>query len=107
MADLMDDALIYWENIEHQQETSVAGVQCTESPRMPILEIIADKNKVSGYKGTFFFKMWPMSGRLEECSADEQTNYRAKVLESKGRRTLAANSRGAFSGADRHVVPTL
>ena len=79
VASLMDDAAIYWEDTEHQQEIQAAGVGYLENQRMPILELIADKNKISGYKGTFFFKLWPMSGRLEECSVGEASWFRDLV----------------------------
>jgi hypothetical protein len=79
MADLMDDAGIFWEDIEHQQEIQTAGVTCLENTRMPVIEWISDKNKISGFKGTFFFRLWPMSGRIEECSVGQSEWYRSLI----------------------------
>ncbi len=84
MADLMDDVQIFWDDVEHQKEIQNGGMTSMENTRMPILEVISDKNKISGYKGTFFFKMWPDSGRLEECSLDDQANFMAKVNSDSG-----------------------
>ena len=75
MADLGDEVMIVWEDHEHQQAVQSAGVDYMESTKMPILEVIVDKNKISGFKGTLFFKMWPLSGRIEECSPDEMERY--------------------------------
>ncbi len=92
MADLMDEAKIWWDDTEHQTEVQTDGIPALENTRMPILEVISDKNKISGYKGTIFFKMWPMSGRLEECSSSEQSSYRGKVIESKGRAAMLSKT---------------
>ena len=75
MADMGDEAQIFWEDIEHQQMVQTAGIEAMENTRMPILEIIVDKNKISGFKGTLFFKMWPLSGHLEECLPGEIERY--------------------------------
>jgi len=75
LAALGDEAEIYWEDNEHQRQVEVGGVEMMESVRMPILEVIVDKNKISGFKGTLFFKMWPLSGRLEECSKQESDAF--------------------------------
>ena len=45
MADLMDDAKIFWEDTEHQKEVQDCGMTSMENTRMPILEVISDKNK--------------------------------------------------------------
>lgn len=79
LADLLDDAKVWWDDVEHQVEVQTDGVAALENTRMPILEVISDKNKISGFKGTIFFKMWPMSGRLEECSQGENTSYLQSV----------------------------
>ena len=80
LADLMDSSQIYWEDPEDMTvEIGPGGVEGQSMKRKPIVEIICDKNKISGFKGTTFFKMWPESGRLEECSAEDQSNFRARV----------------------------
>ena len=86
MADMGDEAQICWEDIEHQQKVQTAGIEAMENTRMPILEVIVDKNKISGFKGTLFYKMWPLSGHLEECSSEDQSNYRSRILDQARRR---------------------
>jgi 5S rRNA maturation endonuclease (ribonuclease M5) len=76
MADMMDGASVFWEDIEHQQVVQSGGMDYMENAKMPILELIVDKNKISGFKGTIFFRMWPLTGHLEECSIGESEWYR-------------------------------
>lgn len=92
MADMMDDAKIFWDDTEHQTERQDGDITSMENTRMPILEIISDKNKISGFKGTFFFKMWPDSGRLEECSIEEHGHYPRLILEAKGEMITASGA---------------
>lgn len=65
--------------VDQIMATGPDGVESPSNVRKPVVELIVDKNKISGFKGTTFFKMWPESGRLEECSPEDQSNYRAKV----------------------------
>jgi replicative DNA helicase len=76
LADMGDDAQIFWEDTEHQQRLQAGGIDYMENMRMPVLEMIVDKNKISGFKGTIFFRMWPLTGRLEECSEPEAARFR-------------------------------
>jgi hypothetical protein len=108
MADMGDDAQIFWEDIEHQQLVQTAGIDAMENTRMPILEVIVDKNKISGFKGTLFFRMWPLSGRIEECSREDQSNFRVRFLDQARRRAghargleekVAHDNRISFAGA--------
>ncbi|HZQ24917.1 MAG TPA: toprim domain-containing protein [Terriglobales bacterium] len=80
MADRMDQTELYWEDPNDQeQEQGPGGEQVSVNKRKPILEVCCDKNKISGFKGTTFFRMWPESGHLEECSSEEQLALRQKV----------------------------
>jgi len=97
LADMGDEASIIWEDFEHQHEVEVAGVTSMQNPRMPILEVIVDKNKISGFKGTLFFKLWPLSGRLEECSKDDQNNLRVRIADQARRQPCASDLRGEVS----------
>jgi hypothetical protein len=89
MADLMDQSQLYWEDAGDQvKEIGPSGEDMFVSSKKPVIEIICNKNKISGFKGTTFFRMWPESGRLEECTAREQSSLRAAVAASDDRRTL-------------------
>lgn len=91
LASMMDEATVFWEDVEHQQTVEVAGQTYNENLKMPVVELISDKNKISGYKGTFFFRMWPASGRLEESSEEESANLETTIQESRRRRRPAEN----------------
>lgn len=52
---------------------------------LPIIEVIVDKNKVTGRKKTVLFKLEPRSGQMTECSVAEHCNYwvRDRVTQSR------------------------
>jgi DNA primase len=82
MADLGDDSQLRWEDHEHQEDDVTATGEHIKCNRMqPVVELLSDKNKISGWKGTLFFKLWPDSGAMEECSKEDQANYR-QILET-------------------------
>ena len=86
VADFPEDAQIRWEDSEHQEAvTSGSGCSYAVNTFKPILELVCNKNKISGWKGTIFFKMWPESGHLEECSATQQQSFGSLVRISSGR----------------------
>jgi hypothetical protein len=49
---------------------------------MPIMEIIVDKNKVTGERRTIFYRLEPDSGRMTECSPAEQFELKDKAIAS-------------------------
>ena len=50
--------------------------------RLPIVEVIVDKNKVNGEKGTIYYRLDNYSGQMRECSAVEQQSCTDMLLEA-------------------------
>lgn len=44
--------------------------------RKPILELVFDKSKINSFDGTIYFEFEPRSGRMIECSPEDQLHYR-------------------------------
>jgi hypothetical protein len=80
LADLLDEAQIYWDDDKDMTTEFGTGGELVEVPkRKPVVEIHCDKNKISGFKGTTFFRMWPESGRLEECQWSESAAFKRMI----------------------------
>jgi hypothetical protein len=78
LADMIDDATITWQdNLDQEKTMTATGEEYLVDKTKPILEICVDKNKISGWKGTVFFKMNDVSGNLVECSQEESSRYGA------------------------------
>lgn len=76
LSDRMDTAKIFWEDPEDLEDSySPLGVVEKVPSRKPIFEVTCDKNKISGKKFRLFFRLWPESGRLEECEPAEQLKF--------------------------------
>jgi hypothetical protein len=90
LADLMDASQIYWEDSKDRTIEFGPNGEGMEVPtKKPVVEIICDKNKISGFKGTTFFEMKPESGFLKECSTEDQGRFRSKVLAQMSERQQA------------------
>ncbi len=60
---------------------------------LPVVEIILDKNKATGQKKTLFYRLEPMSGRMEKCSPMEQRSLQTALEAlSKDRAAKATKS---------------
>jgi hypothetical protein len=80
--------------------TNQDGVQARIAIRKPIVEVIVDKNKITGTKGTIFYRLEDKSGRMVECSDREQQEYRSKLAEAAVARDKADKSaKGALAGS--------
>jgi DNA primase len=74
--DLGSDSVMTWRSPDHMERGHAPnGHVCMVEKAMPIVEVIVDKNKVSGVTKTLFYKLEPTSGRMEECSMKEQSIY--------------------------------
>ena len=103
LADLMDQSQIYWGITDMTNRSLVRmGKQVGVPTKKPIVEIVGDKNKISGFKGTTFFEMKPESGFIRECSMEDQGRFRSKVLAQMKKRRQAravdSKKRGIVDG---------
>jgi len=76
LSDRMDAATMYWEDREDPEDLEEVynpggGVDHVPAHKF-IFEVTIDKNKVSGWRRKIFFRLWPESGKLEECEPAEQ-----------------------------------
>jgi KaiC/GvpD/RAD55 family RecA-like ATPase len=101
LADYSDSALV-WRNPEYMEKViGPSNEEIWTERAMPIVEIIIDKNKVTGEKKTIYYRLEPMSGQMEECSEAEQFELKitsdssAAERSKKGSKSYAEN-RAAF-----------
>jgi len=70
---LGEDAVLTWHDSEYMEEViDPNGFSTMRHTPLPIVEVIVDKNKVTGEKKTIFYKLAPLSGKMDECSLMEQ-----------------------------------
>ena len=78
-----DKQLLYWESpLYQEEETNGDNITCMAPIRLPIVEVIIDKNKINGVTKTIFFRMDKFSGQMKECSAVEQQSCTDMLLEA-------------------------
>jgi hypothetical protein len=100
LQDLGDESTLIWKSPDYMQEvTAPDGTpQMVERP-LPIVEVIVDKNKVTGQVKTIFYRLEPMCGRVEECSELEQISLQTALETAKkerratSKKTYAENRR--------------
>ncbi|WP_263383600.1 hypothetical protein [Granulicella arctica] len=84
LQDLGDECVLSWTSSNHMdQVTNPDGTTSMKEKKLPIVEMIIDKNKVTGEKKTIFYRLEPMSGRMEECSEMEQTTMAMSLEAAK------------------------
>jgi DNA primase len=97
LQDLGDESQLSWRSSQHMQQIITPdGSPAVVEKVLPIVELIIDKNKVTGEKRTIFFRLEPMSGRMEECSEQEQTALQL-VLESSKKERKANAQKQSFA----------
>lgn len=99
--DVPSNVDVWWESSEWMETvTNPDGVQARVAIRKPIIEVIIDKNKITGTKGTIFYRLEDKSGQMIECSDREQQQYRTRLVEAAATRDKADKSaRGTLAGS--------
>jgi DNA primase len=102
LQDLGADSTLIWHSPDHMEQiTAPDSTTAYREKDLPIVEIIVDKNKATGLKKVIFFRLEPMSGRMEECSTSEQFALQAALEEAaKARRSSQKQTSPSF--APRH-----
>lgn len=59
--------------------TAASGENIESPRRMPIIELVIDKSKLSSFDGSIFYRLDPESGHMDECPPEEQSEFREKV----------------------------
>lgn len=99
LQDFNDSGLI-WKSSEFMERIiGPSNEEILTEKAMPIVEVIIDKNKVTGERKTIYYRLEPASGRMEECTEAEQTELSlvasnaAAERSKKGTKSYAENSR--------------
>lgn len=69
---LGDEAVLTWKSSDLEEVMDPSAYPAITETPLPIVEVIVDKNKVTGVKKTIFYCLEPQSGRMDECSPEEQ-----------------------------------
>jgi hypothetical protein len=87
-------AALYWESADHlERHINTDGIESMMMRKLPIVEAIVDKNKVSGVKGTVFFRLEDRSGQMTECSEQEQSTLKSTMIQNETTRAAAELAR--------------
>jgi DNA primase len=78
LKDMGDRATITWDGPQ-ERVIGPGGEDCFAPRRMPVIELVIDKSKLSAFDGTLYYKLTPETGRLDECTDDEQVRYRDRA----------------------------
>jgi DNA primase len=94
--DARENVSVWWESSDWM-ETIVHddGMQTRECIKKPVIEIIVDKNKISGEVATIFYHLENRSGQMTECCDRKQQEYRTKLAAAAEARNQAERTRGA------------
>ena len=97
LKDLRDAAMLFWEKPVDPEEDLVKKPGYTVLDRRnPILELVFDKSKVnSGFDGNLYYKFDQMSGRVTECSEDEQQVFAKISAEQQAAMSYRSNRSGS------------
>jgi DNA primase/GTPase SAR1 family protein len=88
-----EKANLYWDG-PPERILGPNGEESFGPKKMPVLELVIDKSKLSSFDGSIFFRFWPEQGRLEECCESDQVKYRSLV--SDFHHTTAEQSEAQF-----------
>lgn len=89
---------LWWESDKYMEsQTDEAGIICMAPVKLPIIEIIVDKNKISGRKRTLFYRLDDRSGVMTECTEAEQISMAEKLScqEEQNRKSSRASYKHA------------
>jgi DNA primase len=78
LKDMAEKATLVW-NGPLERTFGPNGEELEVPRRMPIVEVVVDKSKISSFDGSIFFRLTPESGHMEECSALEQTEMKRRA----------------------------
>ena len=94
-----NDSDMVWTSLDQMEEVVDPSRAPGMAPkRLPIVEVIVDKNKVTGRKKTIFFELEPLSGKMTECTPVQQSALQLRLD------TAAANRKKQYQGGgnNRH-----
>ena len=85
---------LWWESSEFMEtRTNPDGCQSRVHIRKPVIEILVDKNKVSGKTGSIFYRLENLSGKMTECPDSEQQQYKDTEIAAAAELATARSDR--------------
>jgi DNA primase len=76
LKDRAEKATIFWDG-HNETVYGPHGEQHFQPQRMPVIELVIDKSKISSFDGTIYFNLNPDSAHLEECNEMDQHKFRS------------------------------
>jgi hypothetical protein len=76
-----------------ETRTNPDGCQSRVHIRKPVIEILVDKNKVSGKTGSIFYRLENLSGKMTECPDSEQQQYKDTEIAAAAELATARSDR--------------
>jgi hypothetical protein len=101
-----ENVSLWWESPDYQMSvTNPDGVVCRVPVKKPVIEVIVDKNKISGKSTSVFFKLENLSGKMYEASAQEQQQYVDKLAAAAAARETRDRDRSTRAGINNSRAP--
>jgi DNA primase len=100
--DARENVSLWWESSDWMETViNPDGVQARVAIKKPVVEVIVDKNKISGETATIFYRLENKSGQMVECCDREQQEYRTRLAEAAAARDQADQRRSGGSRDSR------
>ena len=71
--------------------------------KRPVIEVAYEKNKITSYKGTNYFKFYDDQAKLEEISFEEMQQMRQQEHQDRVQRDTGIPNVNLFDGGDHGV----
>ena len=85
---------LFWQSADHlEKHVNDDGIESMMQRKLPIVEAIVDKNKISGQKKTVFFRLEDQSGQMTECSPQEQSTLASQLVQNEATQATAELAR--------------
>jgi DNA primase len=82
-----DRSDVFWlDSTDMRIITDPSGIEVNTPTKKPIIELVVDKSKISSFDGVVFFKLDPISGRMDECSLAEQAFFSDKTNQGQSKK---------------------
>jgi DNA primase catalytic core len=96
LQDLGNESCLHWANSRRMEKIlGPNGEELIQPRKCPVIEIICDKNKVTGEKATLFYHLDDRSGHMEECPVVLQEQYRRTLEEHQRSRRAESQLNGS------------
>lgn len=108
LKDFGHKATLHWDDSNDLEEyTGPTGETLTRKRRKPIIELVFDKSKIyKGFDGTIYYRLYPETGRYEECSREEQSHYESVAQQPKEEEIFYQKPSGNGNSYHQHSLRT-